>query len=250
MPDEPGLEEQALSEAAEMTIAAQLDEVESLDVAVRTNLLKMVQGQVDSVSIAAQGVVMRKDIRVQEMELHTDRIAIDLLSAVFGQLELDKPVDATARVVLTEQDINRALQSDYVQSKLQSLELNVDGLILTLEPQQLKIYLPGDGKIGLSGTILLQDIGKSQSITFSLVIRPDIMKRSLLLEMFQCTQGEGIALELAIALLNKAKTLMDLPYFELEGMAFRLKSMDVQQDSVTLYTEAYVRQVPAVNPLE
>ncbi|MEP0832013.1 DUF2993 domain-containing protein [Microcoleus sp. AS-A8] len=115
MPDEPRLEEQALSEAAEMAITAQLDEVENIDVEVHTDLLKMVQGQADSVSIAAQGVVMQKDIRVQEMEVHTDRIAIDLLRTIFGQVELEKPLDATARVVLTEQDLNRALDSDYIR---------------------------------------------------------------------------------------------------------------------------------------
>jgi hypothetical protein len=131
MPHEPRLEEQALSEAAEMAIAAQLDEVENIDVEVQTDLLKMVQGQADSVSIAAQGVVMQKDIRVQEMEVHTDRIAIDLLRTIFGQVELEKPLDATARVVLTEQDLNRALDSDYIRSQFQSLELNVEGQIVT-----------------------------------------------------------------------------------------------------------------------
>jgi len=50
---------------------------------------------------------MQKDIRVQEMELHADSIAINPLSA-FGQIELNQPVDATARLVLTEPDINRA----------------------------------------------------------------------------------------------------------------------------------------------
>ena len=104
MPDEPRLEEQALSEVAEKSISAQLDKVENLEVDVRTNLLKMVQGQADSVSIAGQGLVMQKDIRVDKLEVHTDKVAIDVLSAILGQIELNQPVDATARVVLTEQD--------------------------------------------------------------------------------------------------------------------------------------------------
>jgi hypothetical protein len=62
MPYEPRLEEQALSGAAEITISTQLDEVENIDVDVRTNLLKMIQGQADSVSIAGEGLVMQKDI--------------------------------------------------------------------------------------------------------------------------------------------------------------------------------------------
>lgn len=244
MPHEPRLEEQALSEAAEMVIAAQLDEVDNIDVEVRTDWLKMVQGQADSVSIAAQGVVMQKDIRVQEMEVHTNRIAIDLLRTIFGQVELETPLDATARVVLTEQDLNRALNSDYIQSQFQSLELNVEGQIITFAPQQLQIHLPDDGQIGFSGTIVLHETGKSRRMGFTALIRLPVMKQPLLLEAFQCTQGEGISLQLALTFLNKARELMDLTYFEIEGIAFRVKKLDVQLGKLTLYTDAYVRQIP------
>ena len=51
MSDEPRLEEQALSLAAEMTLSSQMDEVENIDVDVRSDLLKVVHGEVDSVSI-------------------------------------------------------------------------------------------------------------------------------------------------------------------------------------------------------
>lgn len=250
MPDEPRLEEQALSEAAEMTISTQLDQVENIDVNVRTDLLKMVQGQVDSVSIASQGVVLQKDIRVQEIELHTNRVAIDLLSAVFGQIELNQPVDATARLVLTEQDINRALNSDYIRSKFQSLELNVEGQIVTLEPQQLEVHLPGGGKIGFRGTILLHEMGYIRRISFTGVIRPPTMKQPLLLEGFHCTEGEGISLELAIAFIKQARELMSLPYLALQGMAIRINKLDVQEGRLTLHTEAYVRQLPDLNTEE
>ena len=74
-----------------------------------------------------------------------------------------------------------------------------------------------------------------------------MMQRSFRLEEFRCTQGEGIALELAIAFLNKAKELLNLPYFELEGMALRLQNMDVQEGRITLYTEAYIKQLPDLN---
>ncbi len=247
MSDEPRLEEQALSEAAEMTIAAQLDEVENIDVAVRTNLVKMVQGQADSVSLTAQGMVVQKDLRVQEMELHVQSIAVDLLSAIFGQIELDKPLDAIARLVLTEQDINRALNGDYFRSKMQSLELSLEGQMVTLAPQQLAVILPGDGKMGFSGTVLLHEMGKTRRVSFNAVIRPRTIKQPLLLEAFHCTEGDGISLELAIAFLNKARELVNLPYFELQGMALRIKELEMQKGSLTLHTEAYIKQFPDLN---
>jgi hypothetical protein len=244
MPDKLRLEEQALSEAAEMTISTQLDEVENIDVDVRTNLLKMVQGQADSVAIVGQGLVIQKDIRVQELELHTDSIAIDLLSAIFGEIELNEPVEASVRLVLTEQDINRALNSGYIRHKFRSLKLNVDGQPLTVEPQQLEVCLFKGSKIGFRGTILLHEVSKHQRVGFTGVIHQGTVKEPLLLEAFNCTEGMGISLELALALLNKAKELINLPYVDLEGIAFRINAVDVQEGSLTLNTTVYVKQLP------
>ncbi|HAA32522.1 MAG TPA: DUF2993 domain-containing protein [Cyanobacteria bacterium UBA8553] len=247
MPDEPRLEEQALSAAAQKTIAAQLDGVENIEVAVRTDLLKIIQGQADSASLTAQGMVVQKDIRVQEMELHIQSIAVDLLSAIFGHIELDKPLDAIARLVLTEQDINRALSGDYIRSKFQTLELNLNGEMVTLTPQQLEVHLPEDDKMGFSGTIMLHEMGKTRRVSFNALIRPRTISQPLLLEAFHCTEGDGISLELAVAFLNKAKELVNLPYFEIQGMAFRVKQLDVQKGSLTLHTEAYIKQFPDLN---
>jgi hypothetical protein len=190
---------------------------------------------------------MEKDIRVHELELHADTIEIDLLSAIFGQIELNQPVDATARLVLTEQDINRALNSDYIRSKFQSVELDVEGQIVTLEPQHMEIRLPGVGKMEFRGTILLQEAGKTRQFGFIATIRPRTLAQPLLLEGFHCVEGEGISLELAIAFLNKVRELLQLPYFEFQATALRIKQLEVQEGRLTLHTEAYVRQLPDLN---
>lgn len=244
MPEQPNLEEQALSEAAAMTISTQLDEVDNLDVDVKTNLLKIVQGQADSVSLVGQGLVMQKDIRVQEMELHTEKVDINPLSALFGQIELNKPVDATARLVLTEQDLNRALNSDYIRSNYPNLQINVEGQVVTLEPQKLEVFLVTNNKMTFKGTIILQENGISRSISFIAIVCLPTISQPLLLESFHCAEGEGVTLEFALALLQKAKELLNLPYIDLEGMALRVKTLEVQAGSLTLHTEAYVRQLP------
>lgn len=247
MPDEPRLDEQALSLAAEMTLSSQLDEAENIDVDVRTDPLKMVQGEVDSISIEGQGLVMQKDIRVQEMQLQTDSISINPLSALFGQIELNQPVDATARLVLTEQDINRTLNSDYVRSKIQNLELNVEGKTAVIKPLQMELHLPGDGKIVFNANTLLHDeIGKTKEIGFTAIMLVKTGEQPLLMEGFNCTPpGQGISLELAIAFMKKLRELVNLPFYEVEGMALRVKDMDVQQGSITLHAEAHVTQLPS-----
>lgn len=249
MTDEPRLEEQALSQAVEMGLSSQLDSVENINVDVRTDLLKMAQGKASSVSVEGRGLAIQKDIRVQEMELHASNIAVNLFDAIFGQIKLNHPLDATARVVLTEQDINRALSSDYIRSKFPTMELNADGQLVTLEPLQLEIHLPSDGKMEFSGQMLLHDVDKVRQVGFAAVVRPRTSSTPILLEGFSCNPGQGISLELTIALMEKLGELANLPYFDLQGfdlqgMAIRVKEMDVQAGSLTLYTEAYVKQIP------
>ncbi|WP_226574073.1 hypothetical protein [Microseira wollei] len=67
-----------------------------------------------------------------------------------------------------------------------------------------------------------------------------------MLQGLYCTKGKGISIEFAHALMKKAKELMNLPYFEYEGSAFRIKNFVVGEGSLTLEVEAYMRQIPSL----
>lgn len=247
MPEEPRLEEQALSQAVEMGLSSQMHNVETIAVDVRTNLLKLILGKADSISLAGSGLTMQKDIRVQEMQMHADKVAINPLSAVLGQIELNQPVDTTVRVVLTEEDINRALNSDYIKAKLIPLELCVDGQIVTIELQlPLLLHLPGDGKIEFSGAIVLHETGKTRQVGFTAGFLSRTHEYPVRLEEFRCTPGVGgISLQLTLAIMHKLTEIVNLPYFDLEGMAVRIQELSVQKASLTLIAEAHVYQLPS-----
>jgi hypothetical protein len=117
MEEKGDLGEQALSKAAEVALTTQLDEVENLNVDIRTDPFKLVQGQLDSVKIEGEGLVMQKDLRAEELQVQTGNIAINPLSAAFGKIELTQPTEADAHVVLTEQDIQRAFNSEFMHDK-------------------------------------------------------------------------------------------------------------------------------------
>ncbi len=63
MSEQAGLGEQALNKAAEVGLSSQLDAVDNLDVDVKTDPLKLIQGQVDAVTISGEGMVMQKGNR-------------------------------------------------------------------------------------------------------------------------------------------------------------------------------------------
>ncbi|MEH1778740.1 MAG: DUF2993 domain-containing protein [Nostoc sp.] len=245
MADEHRLEEKFISQEAEKRISEKLDEVEKIEIDVQTDFLKIVQGQADRVSIAGQGLVIQEGIRVQEIKLQTDSIAINPFSALFGQIELNEPVNAIARIILTEVDINHALSSDFIRTQMQNLELNVNGKIVSFEPQQIQVFLPGDGKIEYRGKVLLKEMGNTRPFGYTAIARPRTHSQPAMLESFNCTEGGGISIEVITALMQKAQELMNIPYFKWEDMVFHIKDIKVEIGSLILLLETQMKQIPS-----
>jgi hypothetical protein len=52
--DDLNLDEQVISKAAKLGLSSQVDEADKIDVGIKTDLLKAVQGQVDSVDLSGK----------------------------------------------------------------------------------------------------------------------------------------------------------------------------------------------------
>ncbi len=244
MQDKADIGEQALSKAAEMGLSSQLDEVENLDVDIRTDPLKVIQGELESVKIEGKGLVMQKELRAETLEVKTGNVAVNPLSVAFGKIELTRPTDADAHVVLTEQDMERAFNSEFIHDKLQNLEVKVNGQPTTLDVRQVHFRLPGDGKIALSAEVILNQTSETQQISFTTVPRVSSGGQQISLEDVQYAEGQDVSPELTAALLERANELLNLSNFELEGISLRLKGLDLQKGKLTLQAKANVEQFP------
>ncbi|MEP0837675.1 DUF2993 domain-containing protein [Coleofasciculus sp. FACHB-64] len=239
------LGQQALNKAAEIGLSSQLDEVEELAVDIQSDPLKMVQGQVDSVTVEGEGLVMNKDLRMEEMKMEMRGISINPLSAAFGKIELTKPTDATTHVVLTEADINRAFNSEFVGSKLQSMQVSVNGQPMTIDTKKVDFRLPGENKIALSADVLLRESGETTQIAFTAVPRVGANGQKVNLEDVEYTEGKELSPELTAALLEKSSELLNLSNFDLQGMSLCIKQLNLESGKMTLLAEARVEQIPS-----
>lgn len=217
--------------------------MENLDVTIKTDPGKMLSGAVDSVTVHGKGMVMQKDLRVEEMQLKTSRIAINPLSVAFGKIELTHPTDAETHVVLTESDINRALNSEFIREKMQNLRVDVNGTPVTVDTQQLEFGLPGANKVLLSTNVVLE-AGETKRVSFTAVPRVSPNGQSIALEDVEYLEGKDLSPDLTEAMLNQAHALLDLQNFELGEMALRLKTLDVQEGKMVLRAMAYIEQFP------
>ncbi|MBE9032929.1 DUF2993 domain-containing protein [filamentous cyanobacterium LEGE 11480] len=91
--------------------------VENLTVRIdNTPSYKIAQGKIDQVRIAGKGLFPMRDLRIDTLEIETDPIALAGLKA-----KLAKPLQAGVKLVLTEQDLNQALQSPTIVNQLKQL---------------------------------------------------------------------------------------------------------------------------------
>jgi LmeA-like phospholipid-binding len=241
----PDLGEQAINKVAEMGIASQLDEVENLDVQIETDPLKLVSGAVDSVEIKGEGLVMQQDLRIEEMQIHTGSVSINPFSAAFGKIELNHPTDAEAYVMLTEADINRAFNSDFIRDKMQNLDVHVNGEFVTVDTQQIEFGLPEENKISLGTNVILQGTQETKRVAFTAVPKVSPDGQQITLEEVEYLEGQDLSPELTNALLAQARELLNLRNFELEGMSLTVRKLDVQPGKLILHSEAYVEQFPS-----
>ena len=244
MSEQQGLGEQALNKAAEIGLSSQLDEVENLEVDIKTDPLKAIQGQVDSVTIEGEGMVMQKDLRVEEMDMQVNNVAINPLSAAFGKIELTKPAQGSAHVVLIEADINRAFNSEYVRSQLQKTQVQVNGQPMNIEPQHVDFRLPSEGKVALNATVRISETNETKQVAFTAVPRVLGNGETVTLEDVQYEEGEERSPELTKALVDQTSEILNLSNFDLEGMSLRIKQLKVETGKLTLEAEAYVEQIP------
>nr|WP_277882715.1 LmeA family phospholipid-binding protein [Oscillatoria sp. FACHB-1406] len=117
---------------AENQIRANLEGVEVVDVRVdNTPSYQVIAGKIDRVRVATRGVQLTPQIRVAALELETDPLNVDLAQLRGGGSNplkaLRQPLQAGVRLVLTEDDLNTALQSPMVQARIQKALVGVAG---------------------------------------------------------------------------------------------------------------------------
>jgi hypothetical protein len=238
------LGEQAIDKVAEIAIASKLDESETLSVTVDTDPGQLAQGSVDAVAVEGKGLVMQQDLRVEDLQIHIKDIAVNPLTAMFGKIELNGPAFGTARAVLTESDLNRAFNSEYISRKLNNLKVTVDGKLLTIDVQTMQCQLQQTGKIAINAEVLVRETASTEKIYFTAKPQLEAGGWAISLQDVEYPENKEFSPEFTVALADKAGEVLNLRNFELEGMSLRVQQLNVEAGLLTLQAEAKVEQFP------
>jgi LmeA-like phospholipid-binding len=151
-------------QATEGAIRSRLSKVESIQVRIdNAPSLQILNGKADRVRMAAKGLWLNPEVRVDGFELETDPISINpkALQSDLNQLKLEslpRPLRAGVKIAMREDDLNKALQSATVINRVQEIVRkglstfgNSAGIIYKVENPRAR-FLAGN-RLGFSMTL-------------------------------------------------------------------------------------------------
>ncbi|MGK7872934.1 MAG: DUF2993 domain-containing protein [Xenococcaceae cyanobacterium] len=238
-----------LDSAIENAFRSQFEEVEQLEIRIdNAPSYQILQGKVERIRIASRGVQLIPNLRIEALELETDPIDVDLQHlrqggrSAFNE-SLRQPVQGGVRLVLTEADINRALQSPEIQSRLEQL---VNRFLPGSAGSQTRRYELFNPRVELLGDNRLRvqvQLRKSGSqgqasqpldIMLELGLKVVAGRSFQLIEPVATINGRRVSTRLLKGVARGLTSRLDLRRLEETGITARLLQLDIERNEVNV----------------
>ncbi|MFM2431975.1 MAG: hypothetical protein RLZZ511_3188 [Cyanobacteriota bacterium] len=202
---------------------------------------QILQGKLDHVRIAAQGVYPLKDLRIDRLEIETDPIALQGLKAKLAQ-----PLQAGVKVVITEADLNHALQSPALIQRLKqflnkALGSQAAGIVDRYQLQSLRCQFLSDRRVQFD--IDLTETGYAEILTFKIVTDVHVEDgQAIQLSNTEITaNGQPLFAPLTSRLVAGLNQSLTVDRLEKSGITARILQLDFSQKQATIAAFAQVR---------
>jgi hypothetical protein len=241
----PGLGSKAPSKVADMGISGHLDAVGDLDIDIHTNPGKIIQGQVDSATISGKGLVRKEDLRMETLEVHIDQTAVNPMKDMLAHIELTHATDTEVEIVLTEDDVNRAFSSKYIQDKLYDVKMDMEGLPVTVDIQHAAVSMPGDNKVVITAEFLFIEQGELKRLSAMAIPHIQDDRNCISLNVISA-EGQGLTKETVVSIFRQFTSLLDTGKFNTPGMSLQLKQLKAQKGKLVIKAQTQVEQLPSL----
>lgn len=239
----------------ENSISSRVENVELLKVRVdNAPNYQILEGKADRIRIAARGLELIPDVRIDTLELETDPVSIDLQS-IGGKSQafnrsLKEPLQGGVRLIVTEKDINRALESQQIQLRLQNLLDRVDrngsGVLGKIELTNVGVKFLDENRLRVNIQVERADSFGDNSqpldIMLELGIQVEGGRNIQLIEPKGTVDGKKISPRLLEGFTSGISKRLDLQRLQKRGIALHILKLDI--DNQKLNMAAFIRVDP------
>ena len=237
------LKKTALDKVAEVAIANQVQSAKNIDVEIDSGVSQIVQGKVNSLKIKGEKVIAIKDIQLEQIDITCDDFSVDLTRAIMGKISFDRPGHFNVKIIFTESDCDRLLNSEYVRILLQNLSLETT--------QQSAFYiketncnLKENGKLSLVATIVLNRGQQVQTARFEIAFQFYQHGAAIKFDGGKYVGEQTLDLDETVAMMSKISDLLYLRHFSNADLSLNITGIDVEAQQLIITGNTQIKRLP------
>jgi hypothetical protein len=221
------------------------------------------QGKVARVRIASRGLRIKPGIRIASLDLETDPLAVKLANLNLSNIDrlresLTTPASGAVKIVLTEKDLNQALQSTEIQAQLQNtlnrlivsragstnISYQLSDIQLKLRPKNrlqvsLKLSRPTRTNLNLepnatAGTYRGENASRELAISLELTVKVINGKKVRLLNPQGTVNGRPMSSRLLNGFATGISDRLNLNTLSADGILARILQLEINEDNLQL----------------
>jgi hypothetical protein len=238
------LKQQLINKAAETAIATSVQSVGNIDVNLDSDIPQLLQGETTSLKIVGEKIIAVKDIQLEKIDITAQNLSLNLTQAILGKITFEQPGNFQVKLVFTQSDCDRLLNSEYVRTLLQNLTLDIPQQPATFHLEQSACNFEPDGKLSLITTIVLN---KEQQIkTVRMKIALQFYQAGLGINLIESRYlgDQTFDLDELVAIMNKIRDLLYLRHFANDDLAFNITNIQIENQQLLIKGDSQIKRLP------
>jgi hypothetical protein len=205
------------------------------------------KGILESIIIDGHGLVMRRGLSLERMNISLHEIEVNPLKALMGDVQLTKPSQGKACIVLSEKDIETALNLAYLNEIAPQYHISVNNNPVRVNFKKISCHILEEKKVRVEAKLYIEE---TQSLkTICLTFKPVVCNsgKGIFLEDLECIEGEELCPILVDAFTAQIFFILNLNHFVIDGISLDVNNLDHQEGQITLSALAGITHFPRKN---
>lgn len=236
--------QEIVNKIAASAISSQLESASKIDVNLNSKVPNLLQGKAEAVKITGEKIVVVEDIQLEKIDLACQDLSLNLTQAILGKIAFDRPGNFQVKLIFTQTDCDRLLNSDYVKVLLQNLSLDLDSQPANFYLQQGICSFDDSGDISLTATIVLRRSQQTKTARFKIIFRLDNDGSAIEFISGKYLGKSALDWDETAAVMNKAGDLLYLRHFANEDLCFTLNKIRIQNRQLIIQADTQIDQLP------
>ncbi|MBE9223069.1 DUF2993 domain-containing protein [Cyanobacterium stanieri LEGE 03274] len=239
--------ETTINKIATKAFETQVTQARELSVNVKVNRQNLRKGILESLEINGEGLIMKRGLSLEQMNINLYEIGVNPLKALMGNVQLTKPSEGNACIILTEKDICTALNIGYLNGITSNYDVSVNNQPIHIKFENIHCNILADHRIMITAEVLLQETNSIERISLS--FKPIICDQGngVLLDNLDYLEGKELSPIIIDAFTSQICDVFNLDHFVIDGISLQVNSLDFSGGMLKVSALAGISHFPMGN---